>query len=228
MATDNPWDDYAAEYADWINRREPARVEGVLARLLEALGDPSGRDVLDACCGEGYLSRILAAQGARVTGIDLSPRLIEVARGKGPGGSIDYRVADLSRSIPDLVGRFDLIGSFMALNDVADYRGFASTLASLARPGARIALVFNNPYSSVVRDHVRDYFASGTLGYYAGLAEQGVRAFYYHRTLEEYVDAFLAAGLRLAMLADVPDGRPGLLPEDRRFPFLMVLGFDRP
>jgi hypothetical protein len=40
-------------------------------------------------------------------------------------------------------------------------------LASLARPGARVVLAFNNPYSSVVREHIVDYFAHGALGVYS-------------------------------------------------------------
>src|SRR2546423_15052255 len=162
MAPDtNPWDEYAAEFARFVARREradPAR-DPILARLLELLGDVAGREVLDAACGEGFLSRILTARGARVTGLDLSPRLIQLAREKDPHDAIDYRVADLSRPLPELEGRFELIGSHLALNDIADHRGFAATLASLARPGGRAALAFNNPYSSVVRGHIADYFA---------------------------------------------------------------------
>lgn len=227
----NPWDEYADEYARWIAQREPVAVEegGILARLLELLGDLEGRDVLDAGCGEGFLARILAARGARVTGIDLSPRLIQFAREKNADGTIDYRVADLSRPLPEFEGRFDLIGSYLVLNDVRDYRGFASTLASLAEPGARMALAFNNPYSSVVREHISDYFASGTMGTYGGLWNAGIKARYYHRTLEEYLDAFLDVGWRLEKLVDVPDvfGRQWLLPAHCRFPLFTILAFEK-
>lgn len=139
-------------------------------------------------------------------------------------------MGDLSHPPPDLNVRFDMIASYLVLNDVRDYRGFASTLASVARPGARIVLAFNNPYSSVIREHVADYFASGTMASYAGLAQQGVKADYYHRTLEDYVDAFLAAELRSVKLADVPDvfGLEWLLPTGYRFPRFMILVFDRP
>ena len=222
----NPWDEYAAEYGQFIARREQADLErdAILCRMLDLLGDLTGREVLDAGCGEGFLARVLAARGARVTGLDLSPRLIQMAREKDPHGAMDYRVADLSRPLPELAERFDRIGSHLVLNDVADHRGFAATLASLARPGARVVLAFNNPYSSVVREHIVDYFAHGALGVYGGMSAQGVKAHYYHRTLEEYLDAFLGTGLRLAKLVDVPEPeRPG----QRRFPLFMVLAFDK-
>src|SRR5919201_1183495 len=123
----NPWDEYAAEYGRFIARREQADLErdAILCRMLDLLGDPTGREVLDAGCGEGFLARVLAARGARVTGLDLSPRLVQMARAKDPHGAIDYRVADLSRPLPELAGRFQGIGSHLVLNDVSDHRGFA-------------------------------------------------------------------------------------------------------
>jgi 2-polyprenyl-3-methyl-5-hydroxy-6-metoxy-1,4-benzoquinol methylase len=136
--TTNPWDDDAEEFARWIAEREPVRIEDndFLSRLVELFGDLDGRAVLDAGCGEGFFSRILAACGARVVGIDLSPRLIAIARAKDPDGAIDYHVGDLSRPLPEMEGCFDLVASYLSLNDVADCRGFASTLTSLAKPGA--------------------------------------------------------------------------------------------
>lgn len=136
----------------------------------------------------------------------------------------------MSCPLLEIEGRFDLIGSYLVLNDVRDYRGFASTLASLAKPGARVVLAFNNPYSSVVREHITDYFASGTMGTYRGLSREGVRARYYHRTLEEYLDAFLDVRLRLVKLVDVPDvfGLEWLLPKHYRFPRFMILAFEKP
>ncbi|MGH2585303.1 MAG: class I SAM-dependent methyltransferase [Dehalococcoidia bacterium] len=221
----NPWDEQAERYGVIIAERERTDVTRgpLISRMLDLLGDVAGREVLDACCGEGFFARILAARGARVIGLDLSPRLIQMAQAKNPHHTIDYRVADLSRPLPDLDGRFSLIASHMALNDVREYQGFAATLASLAAPETRAVLAFNNPYSLVVRGHIADYFDSGAIGVYGGLREMGVEAPYVHRTLEEYLDAFLTAGFRLAKLVDVPHA-PGVV----RFPSLMILAFDRP
>lgn len=141
---------------------------------------------------------------------------------------IDYRVGDLSRPFPDFNAHFDLIASHLALNDVRDYEGFARTLHALGRPGSRAVLSFNDPYSSVVRGHIKDYFDSGALGVYGGLSSRGVPAHYYHRTLEEYMDAFLGAGFRLLKLADVSWGEQhSLLPEGTRFPYGMVLALEK-
>src|SRR5215813_2812065 len=96
------YNSYADELARHTAAREARGVagDGLLLRLLELLGDVAGERVLDAACGDGYLSRVLAERGALVTGIDLGPRLIELARQRDPGLTIDYRVADLGRPLP--------------------------------------------------------------------------------------------------------------------------------
>ncbi len=241
MATVNPaagdYDAYADEYAANAAWREQGGTDddpfSLLPHLLELLGDIVGCRVLDAGCGEGYLARVLAARGAQVTGIDLAPRLIELARKRDSGGRIDYRVADLSHPVPGTAGYFDAVASYLALNDVTDYRGFAATLTASLRSGGHMALALNNPYSAVIDRHVADYFDSGAASPYRGLWETGINAYYYHRTLENYLDAFLAAGLHITKLADIaaladahrPDAS---LPEGARFPRFMLLAFIKP
>jgi 2-polyprenyl-3-methyl-5-hydroxy-6-metoxy-1,4-benzoquinol methylase len=234
------WDDYAERYAAAVATRERAGVAGdplgILPRLLDLLGDITGLAALDAGCGEGYLARALAARGARVTGLDISPRLVAIARQRDREGRIEYRAADLCAPLPELERRFDAIASYLVLNDVHDHHGFAATLAAALKPGGRLVLALNNPYSYVVRKHVPDYFASGAAYPYRGMVAQGLAVHFYHRTLEEYLDAFCARGLRLTKLADlgtVVDNAhqapiDTLLPEGYRFPYFMLLGFAKP
>lgn len=229
----NPWDEFATEFASFVARREQQDLERdpILMEMLPLLGDIRGKRVLDACCGEGFFSRVIASRGALVTGIDLSPRLIEIARQKDSNNTIEYRVADLSQRLPELEGNFDHIGSHLALNDVDDYREFAANLAVLVKPRGRIVIALNNPYSLVVRGHITDYFESGARGLYGGLSQLGVQARSYHRTLESYLDAFFSSGLRLIKLVDVLQdrlGREWLLPKECRFPLFMILAFEKP
>lgn len=231
------YDAYAGQYAASVARREQGGVHGdpygLLPRLLELLGDIAGQRVLDAGCGDGYVARVLAARGAKVTGIDIAARLIELARNKDPGGDIDYRVADLSRPLPEDAGRFDAVASYLVLNDVEDYRGFAASLATVLKSGGRLVLTLNNPYGAVICKHVADYFDADAVSPYRGLWAAGIKTYYHHRTLESYLDAFLTTGLRLTKLADVAamasvHGPDTILPESARFPRFMLLAFVKP
>jgi SAM-dependent methyltransferase len=233
------YDRYAEEYAAYVDTREQHGPEGdpfgILPHVLALLGDVSGQDVLDAGCGEGFLARILAARGARVTGVDLSPRLVELAHTKASVSPIVYRAADLSESCPDLAGRFDAVASYFVLNDVEEYRGFARTLARSLRPGGRAVLGFNNPYDYIVRKgNGSAYFQTGG-AVPCGLASVGVPVSFYHHTLAEYVDAFLDAGLHLTKIVDID--HPAVaerrasgetLPPGEQLPRFMALAFAKP
>src|SRR5215831_16298197 len=183
------YDPYADEYAAYVATREQDALEGdpfgILPPLLAQLGDVTGQDLLDAGCGEGYLSRILAARGARVTGVDLSPRLVELAAARAAPGEITYRVGDLSVPHPELAGRFDAVASYFVLNDVEDHRGFAQMLGDALRPGGRAVLGFNNPYDYIMcRGRGSAYFTTG-VAYSCGLSRVGVPVEFYHHTLPE-------------------------------------------
>jgi 2-polyprenyl-3-methyl-5-hydroxy-6-metoxy-1,4-benzoquinol methylase len=200
------YDDFASQYAALVAAREEAGIENdpIMPHFLRLLGDVAGLTALDAGCGEGYLSRILARQRASVTGIDISPRLIQIARTRDPEGKITYQVADLSRPLPAYQGRFDLAISLFVLNDVYDYQGFLTTLGAVLKHGGRLVLAMNNPYSHVVRNHLTNYFDSGRAFPYRGMAEEGVKVHFYQRTLEEYLDACFTAGFQLQRLVDIP------------------------
>lgn len=51
----------------------------------------------------------------------------------------------LSAPLSDLTQHFDAVASYLVLNDVEDYRGFAATLAAVLKPGGRLVLALNNP-----------------------------------------------------------------------------------
>lgn len=93
-----------------------------------------GLRVLDAACGEGYGSALLASDAASVTGLDVSPGAVEHARARyGARANLRFDVADCTKldHLPD--ASFDLIVSFETLEHVeAQERmldGFARLLA---------------------------------------------------------------------------------------------------
>src|SRR5437867_1114708 len=67
--------------AERYDRCRPAYPRVVIDELLSS--EPAGLDVLDVGCGTGIASRQMAEQGASVLGVEVAPRMAEIARNHG-------------------------------------------------------------------------------------------------------------------------------------------------
>jgi ubiquinone/menaquinone biosynthesis C-methylase UbiE len=113
--------------------------------MLGEIGEPQGLTVLDAGCGEGYLSRILARNGATVTGIDSSASLIEaaVAQSHTDELPISYDIGSVGK-LPYTDDAFDLVVCNHLLNDLYDPSIAIDEFARvLARNGRLIILMLH-------------------------------------------------------------------------------------
>lgn len=113
----------------------PVRFEFIAARA--AL---SGRRALDVGCGGGLLCESLARAGAEVTGIDLAPGMIEVAKLHAAEGglAIDYRVTGADELLRESPAGFDVVTCMEMLEHVPDPGAMIATLARLLRPGGAL------------------------------------------------------------------------------------------
>lgn len=111
--------------------------------LWALLGDVTGKDVLDAGCGTGYLSGRLRDRGARVVGVDISSQMIAIARADHP--DIDFRTESVATlaSVDD--DAFDAIVSNYVLMDAPDLEATVRSLYRVLRPGGLAVLIFSHP-----------------------------------------------------------------------------------
>jgi 2-polyprenyl-6-hydroxyphenyl methylase/3-demethylubiquinone-9 3-methyltransferase len=100
----------------------------------------SGARVLDVGCGGGLLCESLARAGAKVTGIDLAPGMIEVARLHASEQELDvnYRVVSAEEVASESAGSFDVVTCMEMLEHVPNPERMIATLASLVRPGGTV------------------------------------------------------------------------------------------
>src|ERR1700716_4175080 len=107
--------------------------------LLRMLGDASGRRVLDAGSGQGYLSRMLAERGAEVVSVEPGQSLFEYAAEREAELRQGIRLvqADLCR-LPDLGPPFDACVASMVLPAIPDWRGALRSCVEVLAPGGLI------------------------------------------------------------------------------------------
>src|SRR5579864_2092480 len=70
-----------AQWYDQFLRERPVYGEVLLPNLLALVGEVEGEVICDLACGQGWVARELARRGAQVTGLDLAPNLLALARG---------------------------------------------------------------------------------------------------------------------------------------------------
>jgi ubiquinone/menaquinone biosynthesis C-methylase UbiE len=118
------WDDNADVWAEHVRKGWDSYREHLNnPAFLKLIGDLNGKKVLDAGCGEGYNTRIFARMGAKMTGIDVSTRMIEHARQAEQREllGIRYEIASFTDLSIFSDESFDTAVSTMALMDGSDY-----------------------------------------------------------------------------------------------------------
>jgi SAM-dependent methyltransferase len=105
----------------------------VLERVIERLGLPAGARILDAGCGSGRNMVDLARHGT-VTGIELSPTSVALARERDRGEVIEGSVLDM----PFDEGAFDLSVSLDVIEHLQDDVGALRELRRVTKPGGAL------------------------------------------------------------------------------------------
>lgn len=113
--------------------------------LLDQLEPQTGQAVLDVACGPGSLTRHVAQRVGsmgRVTGCDLSPAMLEIARSKAPfdnSAPIDYVECPAdSLGLPD--GVFDLVTCQQGVQFFPDRPAALAEMRRVLRPGGRLGI----------------------------------------------------------------------------------------
>ena len=142
-AETNKFDHLAASWWDPqgesrpLHDLNPVRLNYVAERVTL-----KGARVLDVGCGGGILSESLAMAGAQVTGIDLAPRVLEVARLHLHESNlqVDYREVSVEALAQESPAAFDAVTCMEMLEHVPDPGSVIAACATLLKPGGRLFL----------------------------------------------------------------------------------------
>ena len=114
---------------------------------LQLLGDVRGKRILDAGCGEGRFARMLAARGAHVSAIDLSPRMIELAQVEETKTLLGIEYTEMSMT--DLASladeSFDVAVAYLSILDVQDFEAALGEIARVLKPAGRFVFSTVHP-----------------------------------------------------------------------------------
>ena len=136
-------------------------------RLVDYASDLGGAHALDLATGTGDVAFALAERGARVVGLDITPRMIELARAKSNGagrpraegasgagfqpGDTRFLVGDMG-ALPFADQVFDVVTTGYGLRNVPDLALAIAEIHRVLKPGGQLlSLDFNRPANAMVR-----------------------------------------------------------------------------
>lgn len=216
------WDPLAAWYDGWVGEggSEHHRTVAIPA-LLRLLEPEPGEQILDLGAGQGVLAPYVARAGASYTGVDASPRLIQMAR-QHHGSSGRFIVGDATRlsSVPQLhKGSFDAIVFLLSLQDMDPLEPVLACASWALKPRGRVALLLTHPAFRVPRqsgwgwDEGRKLVFRRVDRYLTPLPvpmkpypgrESCSTTRSFHRPLEAYVNGLAKQGLYIDHMEEIP------------------------
>ncbi len=131
-----------------------ARFEGIAQEMVQAVAIGPGIALLDVATGTGNVALAAARQGAEVTGVDVTPRMLQLGaeRSQASGVPVTWVEAEAS-DLPLDDEAFDVVTSCMGVIFAPDQPGAAAELARVLRPGGHLVV------ASWVPDRQRDRIA---------------------------------------------------------------------
>jgi demethylmenaquinone methyltransferase/2-methoxy-6-polyprenyl-1,4-benzoquinol methylase len=111
----------------------------------------AGERVLDLACGTGDIAFELSSAGAAVVGLDITNRMVELARARGAGRRPSFLVGDMM-ALPFPDASFDLVTTGYGLRNVPEIGTALAEISRVLKPGGRLlSLDFNRPANRLVR-----------------------------------------------------------------------------
>lgn len=174
--------------------------------LFSMLGDIRGKRILDLGCGYGENCLAFEEMGAlAVTGVDISEKMLAVARQENPGKEIRYIHMPMENIRSFRPNEFDVVVSSLAIHYVEDFEALARDIFSLLSPKGIFLFSQEHPLTTAPEEGVRwlqnpDGKEEGYV--VTDYARPGRRSIHwmidgvvkYHRTFSDLVNGLCAAG----------------------------------
>ncbi len=230
-------DTFFEKYAQMTRSQKGLSGAGEWQYFRSLLPDFKDKKVLDLGCGYGWHCIYAMENGAAsVIGIDISNKMLEIARQKTSFPEVEYRKCAIE-DIDFAEESFDIILSSLAFHYIEGYDALIKKLHKILKPEGALIFTVEHPVFTAEGSQDWSYDANGVIQhfpidnyYYEGKRDTvflGEKVVKYHRTLTTYLNTLLANGFVITHivepkpLEDMLDN-PGMLDEMRR-PMMLII-----
>lgn len=235
------WDEVADDYHKSVGETgDSYHRTYVNPVIFDILGDIKGLSILDLACGQGYLSRILARKGAKVVGVDLSEKMIEIAQASEESEPLGVKYIHCnSGDMSEITGAsMDYVVSTFGFHDIKEIETTIEECSRVLKERGKLIFAIPHPFAYARRTQdeegyylkMRNYMSIKEIPH-PKYKETEVVA--YHRPLSYYFDKLFSVGLQMIafreITAVISRGKPikdeQLLAYKQEIPGFLVVGF---
>jgi ubiquinone biosynthesis O-methyltransferase len=191
MKVDEIYNFWSKNYDSSLNTNLPIFLEE--KKIKNYLPKVKDKEVLDLGCGTGRYSIPLAKKGAKVTGIDFTRGMLDIAKKKAKEEklNIEFKQGDITKYASDK--KFDLIISMLVLDHIKNLKDIVNVMNNASKIGTEVII------SNIHPDILKKSFDPET-GEYRGYLLEGKDTARFYRTLSEYIETFLGGGFVLTKI----------------------------
>ena len=218
------WGNVAGWYDRVVNDDDSYQVKVILPNVTRLMDSKKGEKILDLACGQGFFSHALAVSGAHVTGIDIAPELINIARTHASHNQEFYITsADDLRAFKDKT--FDKALSVLAIQNIENLGATFKEVSRVLKDKGLFVVVLNHPtfripgksswgfdetapHGGVEYRRVDEYMSESrsAIEMHPGLSASGKMkkevTYSFHRPLQVYSKSLANAGFVIARIEE--------------------------
>jgi SAM-dependent methyltransferase len=215
------WDPVADWYSGWVGKDGSKHHRKlVIPVVLELLDPQPGTRILELGAGHGVLVPYIAKAGAKYTGVDVSEKLLRLAR-KYHGHQGKFVLGDARRlaKLPGLhPAEFDAVVFMLSLQDMEPLQPVLNSASWALKPGGSLVLLMTHPCFRVPRQsgwgwaekrklqyrRIDRYLTPLRVPMHAYPGKKAGVTLSFHRPLSEYINCLATCGLLLDRMKEIP------------------------
>ncbi|MBK9750085.1 MAG: class I SAM-dependent methyltransferase [Chloroflexi bacterium] len=216
------WNSLSKWYDGWVGDAGSRYHQEIgIPRILSATNVVAGKRILDVGCGQGVLAPYVIAEGGVYVGIDVSHRLIEIARTRHPDMG-QFVVADAARlELTEAIERmkFDVAIFLLSIQDMNPLDEVLESVSKTITSNGTIVIFMTHPAFRVPRqsgwlfDETRGLVSRRVDSYLSNLnvplkdySRVGSgKSISFHRPLQDYFQSLTRLGFMIDLLEEIPD-----------------------
>lgn len=208
------YEDLAENY-DALIEHKPHNAYYDRPNTLKLIGEVNGKTILDAACGPGIYAQILLEQGASVTGFDISPRMVQLAKERNKNSG-KFFVHDLAAPMKTLKNEsFDMVVCALAFHYLEDWKSAMQEFCRVLKPNGVLVISIEHPFFEYLYFKSKKYFeVEAVKAIWSGFGKR-IKMHSYRRPLMECIQPITNNGFYIDQLIE-PKPVPEFEKYDRR------------